>query len=147
MLENPTTLVSPIIGLVQLRPGEKFNSKHPNSYKYESIYIGGNNSRIALQEMTKKYPENVNYQIRLVAVYVGLTEDLVLEASSKPLISYVHSMTTQDKVLILAARCNCNSVPASAIVTSVPYPCNGDCLHDDLSHRGGANIRMAVRPC
>ena len=47
MTENPTTLVSPIVGLVCLRPGQKFDSKHPNSYKYETI--GGNNSRIALQ--------------------------------------------------------------------------------------------------
>ena len=47
MMANPMSHVSPIIGLVKLQPGEKFDSKHPHSYKYETI--GGNNSRIALQ--------------------------------------------------------------------------------------------------
>ena len=70
MVENPTTLVSPIVGLVSLKPGEKFDSKHPNSYKYQTI--GGNNSRIALQELNKEYPNNLNYQTRLVAYMLAL---------------------------------------------------------------------------
>lgn len=98
MLENPTILVSPIIGLVCLRSGEKFDSKHPNSYKYETI--GGNNSRIALQELNKTYPENLNYQARFVAVYVGLTEDLALRLAARHnrATDFTHSMKTQDKV-------------------------------------------------
>jgi hypothetical protein len=99
MLENPITLVSPIIGLVKLRSGEKFDSKHPNSYKYETI--GGNNSRIALQELLKKYPDNINYQIRFIAIFVGLTEDLVLRLAARHnrATDFTHSMTTQDKVI------------------------------------------------
>ena len=100
MIQNQTTLVSPIVGLVCLRPGEKFNSKYTNSYKYQTI--GGNNSRIALQELMKKYPDNINYQIRLVAVYVSLPEDLVLRLAARHnrATDFTHSMTTQDKVTI-----------------------------------------------
>ena len=163
MLENPTSLVSPIIGLVRLRPGEKFDNKHPNSYKYESI--GG---RIVLQELTKKYPENINYQIRLVAVYVGLTEDLVLRLAARHnrATEFTHTMTTQDKVLhmnelvvtaCVIARtaclccsshddCQCDSDPShdACQCDSDPYhddcqcdsdPSYGDCLCDsDPSH-------------
>lgn len=96
MLENPTTLVSPIVGLVCLRSGEEFDGKHPNSYKYQTI--GGNNSRVALQGLSKKYPDK--YQTRLVAVYVGLTDDLVLRlaATHNRATDFTHSMKTQDKV-------------------------------------------------
>ena len=98
MLDNPTNLVSPIIGLVRLRLGEKFDSKHPNSYKYESI--GGNHSRIVLQELNKMFPNNVNYQSRLVAVYVDLQTDLVLRLAARHnrATDFTHSMKTQDKV-------------------------------------------------
>ena len=98
MIDNPTTLVSPIVGLVRLRSGEKFDGKHPNSYKYETI--GGNNSRIALEELSKKYPENLNFQVCLVAVYVGLKEDLILRLAARHnrATDFTHSMKTQDKV-------------------------------------------------
>ena len=98
MIENPTTLVSPIVALVRLEPGKKFDSETANSYEYETI--GGNNSRIALQELVKKFPNNINYQKRLVAVYSGLTKDSVLRLAARHnrATDFTHSMKTQDKV-------------------------------------------------
>lgn len=54
MQENPTKLVSPIVGLVSVNHGEKYDSRHPHSYVYETI--SGNNSRIALQELLSQFP-------------------------------------------------------------------------------------------
>ena len=81
MLENPTSLVSPIVGLTSLDPGNEFDSRHSQSFVYETI--GENNSRIAVQELSQEHPENVVFKSRLVAVYVGLTDDLALRLASK----------------------------------------------------------------
>ena len=98
MMENPTSLVSPIVGVVCLKQGERFDSKHPNSYRYETI--GGNNSRVALQELLQENPNEKRFQTRLVAVYVGLTDDMALRLASKHnrATGFTHQMTTQDKV-------------------------------------------------
>jgi len=48
MREKPMSTVTPIIGIVYLREGEAFNENHASSYSYETM--GGNHSRIALQE-------------------------------------------------------------------------------------------------
>ena len=99
MMENPTSLVSPIVGLASLDPGNKCDSRHPQSFVYETI--GGNNSRIAVQELSQEHPENVVFKSRLVAVYVGLTDDLALRLASKHnrATTFCHSMVTQDKVM------------------------------------------------
>ena len=98
MQDNPTTLVSPIVGLVSLNSGDEYDNRHPNSYEYETI--GGNNSRIALQELSAQFPNNQCFKTRLVAVYVGLSDDDALRLASKHnrATSFTHSMTTQDKV-------------------------------------------------
>ena len=49
MLNNPTSNVAPIIGIVHLKDGEMFDKKHPEAYVYETI--GGNHSRIALNQL------------------------------------------------------------------------------------------------
>ena len=98
MVENQTSVVSPIVGLACLGAGEKFDSRHPQSYVYETI--GGNNSRIALQELTKEHPDCSHFKARMVAVYVGLSEKLILRLASKHnrASGFTHEMTTQDKV-------------------------------------------------
>ena len=67
---------------------------------YETI--GGNNSRIALQELAEEYPDNPLFKTRLVAIYVGLSDSLSLRLASKHnrASGFTHSMTTQDKVSI-----------------------------------------------
>ena len=98
MQDNPTTLVSPLVGLVALNSGDTYDNRHPNSYQYETI--GGNNSRIALQELAAQFPDNKCFKTRLVAVYVRLTDEDALRLASKHnrATSFTHSMTTQDKV-------------------------------------------------
>jgi hypothetical protein len=61
--------------------------------------IGGNNSRIALQELTKEHPDNNLFTSRMVAVYVGLSDQLVLRLASKHnrASGFTHEMTIQDK--------------------------------------------------
>ena len=101
MVANPTSIVSPIVGVVQLRRDEIFDSRHPQGYIYETI--GGNNSRIALQELVKEHPNMDCFKTRLVAVYVGLSDEEALRVASKHnrATSFTHSMTTQDKVHVI----------------------------------------------
>ena len=101
MIENPTSLVSPIVGLVRLGTSETFDSRHSQGYVYETI--GGNNSRIALQELLKEHPDMGSLKTRLVAVYVGLSDEEALRVAAKHnrATSFTHSMTTQDKVLFV----------------------------------------------
>lgn len=47
MISNPSQDTAPIVGLVMLPRGEKFDESKRYSYQYETI--GGNNSRAALQ--------------------------------------------------------------------------------------------------
>lgn len=53
------------------------------------------------------YPDNINYQVRLVAVYGDLTEDLVLRLAARHnrATDFTHSMKTQDKVGHNAEAC------------------------------------------
>ena len=101
MMENPTSLVSPIIGLVRLGTNETYDSRHPQGYIYETI--GGNNSRIALQELVKEHPDMDCFKTRLVAVYIGLSDDEALWVAAKHnrASSFTHSTTTQDKVCFI----------------------------------------------
>ena len=66
IVENPTKLVSPIVGLVCLKPDEQYDHRHANSYMYETI--GGNNGRIAVQELAEGNQNDLNYKTRFVAV-------------------------------------------------------------------------------
>lgn len=52
MMDNPTSIVSPIVAVVCLKEGKTFDKKHPNSYQYETI--GRNNSHMALLELVKE---------------------------------------------------------------------------------------------
>lgn len=99
MKANPTSLVSPIVGLLQ--SGQEFDKKHPQAYTYETI--GGNNSRIALQELSQESQDISSCQTRLVAVYMGLTDELALRLAAKHnrATGFSHSMSTQDKVIDL----------------------------------------------
>lgn len=98
MIANPTKLVNPIVGLVCLKPNERYDQRHANSYTYETI--GGNNSRIAVQELSQKYPTNANFKSRFVAVYANLKNEDALRLSAKHnrATHFTHEMITQDKV-------------------------------------------------
>ena len=98
MVENPTKLVSPIVGLVCLKPDEQYDHRRANSYMYESI--GGNNSRIAVQELAEGNPDDPKYKTRFVAVYTHLSNEdtLRLAAKHNRATLFTHEMTTQDKV-------------------------------------------------
>ena len=106
MVENPTLLVSPIVGLACLDAGEEFDSCHPQSYIYETI--GGNNSRLALQELAKARPECNQFKTCTVAVYVSLPDKLILRLASKhnQASGFTHAMTIQDKVRVHALYYN-----------------------------------------
>ena len=101
ILENVATPLSPIVGLACIAAGDRYDTRHPQSYMYETI--GGNNSRIALQELAKQYPDNKAFKTRLVAVYVGLSDSLTLRLASKHnhASGFTHTMTTQDKVKLV----------------------------------------------
>ena len=100
ILDNQATPVSPLVGLACVPPDDCFDNRHPQAYMYETI--GGNNSRIALQELAEEYPDNPSFKTRLVAIYVGLSDSLSLRLASKHnrASGFTHSMTTQDKVRI-----------------------------------------------
>ena len=98
MRKKPTSSVTPITGVVYLHEGEAFNQNHASSCSYETI--GGNHTRIALQELRTAYPENQHYKCRMVAVYANLANHLALCLATKHnrATGFIHSMTTQDKV-------------------------------------------------
>ena len=100
MVENLTKLVSPIVGLVCLKPDEQYDHRRANSYMYETI--GSNNSRIAVQKLAEENPNNPNYKTRFVAVYAHLTNEDTLRLASKHNRATLstHKMTTQDKVFM-----------------------------------------------
>lgn len=103
MLANPTTDVAPMIGLVRLQPGVEFDNLHPEAYTYETL--GGNNSRTALAELLEENEQvkaDPRYSRHLVSVYCNLTDEeaqLVAVKHNRQQ-SFVHQMTTQDKVWI-----------------------------------------------
>ena len=93
-----------MIGLVCQGEGEEFDAKHPESYMYETL--GGNNSRTALVELLKENPalkDDKRFSHRMVSVYSNLTDEeaQLLAVKHNRQQSFVHSMTTQDKVCIL----------------------------------------------
>ena len=112
MLANPTTDVAPLIGLVCLGDDDSFDTKHPESYMYETL--GGNNSRTALVELLKENPalkDDKRFSHRIVSVYSNLTDEdaQLLAVKHNRQQSFVHSMTTQDKVCSLCTHLVLNS--------------------------------------
>lgn len=103
MVANPTTDVAPMIGLLVLPEGETFDKFHPQAYSYETL--GGNNSRTALHELCKERPELASddrFSHRMVSIYTNLSpqEAQYLAVKHNRQQSFVHHMTTQDKVVI-----------------------------------------------
>ena len=99
MITNPLMEVAPIIGLLILPEGEEFIPAHCAAYKYETI--GGNHSRMALQEILKSQDNPLPvYTHRIVSVYHGLSDTEVQHLAHRHnrASGFHHSMTTQDKV-------------------------------------------------
>lgn len=101
MLSNPTTDVAPIIGLVRLHSTEEFDRLHPEAYTYETL--GGNKSRTALAELLSENVElasDSRFSKRMVSVYCNLSDEeaQLLAVKHNRQQSFVHHMTTQDKV-------------------------------------------------
>ena len=96
MKSNPLRDVTPIVGLVQLPNGEEYEREHRESYLYETL--GGNNSRVAMQELLEE--GDLRFRSRLVSVYFNLTNDQCLRLASKHNLSTTihHDITTCDKV-------------------------------------------------
>ena len=99
MKKNPSRDVTPIVGLVQLQDGEEFVEDHKESYLYETL--GGNNSRVAMQELLKE--EDLQFRTRLVSVYCHLTDNQALRLASKHNLatSIQIDITTSDKVSVI----------------------------------------------
>ena len=101
MVENPTTDVAPLIGLLVLPEGETFDKLNPDAYMYKTL--GGNNSRTALDELCRERPElasDQRFSSRMVSVYTNLSaqEAQYLAVKHNRQQSFVHQMTTRDKV-------------------------------------------------
>ena len=74
MKRNPSRDVTPVVGLVQLPDGEDFQEDHKETYLYETL--GGNNSRVAMQELLDE--EDLRFRTQLVSVYSHLTDSQAL---------------------------------------------------------------------
>ena len=87
---------TPIVGLVWLPDGEEFQEDRKNTYLYETL--GGNNSRVAMQELLDE--DDLRFRTRLVSVYCHLTDNQALRLASKHNLatSVHHEMSTSDKV-------------------------------------------------
>ena len=103
MISNPTQDVAPIVGLVKLSHTEQFCPAHAEAYQYETI--GGNHSRIALQEILQDCDTSSRflYSHRLVSVYHGLSDEQVqhLAHCHNRATEFTSKMTNQDKVLFI----------------------------------------------
>lgn len=93
--------VAPIIGVVHLKDDETYDKKHPEAYVYETI--GGNHSRIALNELMESHKDLPNtYRFRTVSVYNSTITDE--EAQHMALrhnraTEFTNKMLAQDKVM------------------------------------------------
>jgi hypothetical protein len=76
MLRNRTIEIAPIIGLLRLTSDEKFLAADVEKYTYECI--GGNHTRIALQQLlgeNEDVSRDPMFTHRNVSVYVNLTDE------------------------------------------------------------------------
>ena len=96
--EMLTTDVAPIVALVNLTEGEEFNPAHAEAYQYETI--GGNHSRIALQEIATEEQPTSTIKHLLVSVYYDLSDEMAQHLAHRHnrATEYTSKMTTQDKV-------------------------------------------------
>ena len=86
MLENKTCGVAPIVVTVRLSDDEQFDMKHSEAYTYDTI--GGNHSRIALQQLIKENQELAKDQHFRLAESL-CTEDCQLSKRSILLIGII----------------------------------------------------------
>eukprot|EP00731_Ephydatia_muelleri_P013142 Em0007g452a len=99
MLENRTCDVAPIVATVRLSD-EQFDMKHPEAYTYDTI--GGNHSRIALQQLIKENQElakDPTFSSRRVSVYGRLSAEQAQHLAHRHnrATEFTSKMNTQDK--------------------------------------------------
>ncbi len=101
---NPSSDVAPIVGLVVLPEGQRFEESRKESYCYETL--GGNNSRAALQALAEEV-DNPVFRTRLVSVYQGLSDEDALRLAAKHNLAtnLHHEMTTWEKVCTVFNTC------------------------------------------
>lgn len=81
---NPTADVQPIVCILSLKDGEKFDPSMKEGYFYETI--GGNNSREAYKQLLEESPKlkkNRVFTHRLCSVYSKMDKKLALRLASK----------------------------------------------------------------
>ena len=101
MLENRTCDFAPIVATVRLSDDEQFDMKHPEAYTYDTI--GGNHSRIALQQLIKENQElaiDPTFSSRRVSVYGRLSAEQAQHLAHRHnrATEFTSKMNTQDKV-------------------------------------------------
>ena len=101
MLENRTCDVASIVAKVRLSDDEQFDMKHPEAYTYDTI--GGNHSRIALQQLIKENQElakDPTFSSRRVSVYGRLSAEQAQHLAHRHnrATELTSKMNTQDKV-------------------------------------------------
>ncbi|KAL5509182.1 hypothetical protein EMCRGX_G004500 [Ephydatia muelleri] len=106
MLENRTCDVAPIVATVRLSD-EQFDMKHPEAYTYDTI--GGNHSRIALQQLIKENQElakDPTFSSRRVSVYGRLSAEQAQHLAHRHnrATEFTSKMNTQDKVHLCRLR-------------------------------------------
>jgi len=99
ILKNPCSSVNPILCVVNLDEGCRFNKDQKESYSY--MTIGGNHSRQAFQEILDEQAtlrQNKAYTYRLCSVYTSMEKPplnrLVLKNNRAA--AFCHKMTTWD---------------------------------------------------
>ena len=97
MLKNPSKDATPLVGLVVLEKHQEFDAKLAELYEYETL--GGNNSRVALQQLVKE-SDDPTFRTRLASVYKNLSDDEALRLAAKhnAVTSLHHAVSTSDKV-------------------------------------------------
>ena len=101
MVQNRTCDVAPIVVTARLSDDEQFDFKHPEAYTYNTI--GGNHSRIALQQLiteNKELAKDPTFSSRRVSVYGRLSAEQAQHLAHRHnrATEFTSKMNTQDKV-------------------------------------------------
>ena len=101
MVQNRTCDVAPIVVTVRLSDDEQFDIKHLEAYTYDTI--GGNHSRIALQQLiteNKELAKDPTFSSRRVSVYGRLFAEQAQHLAHRHnrATEFTSKMNTQDKV-------------------------------------------------
>ena len=101
ILKNPCSSVNPILCVVNLDEGCRFNKDQKESYSY--MTISGNHSRQAFQEILDEQAtlrQNKAYTYRLCSVYTSMEKPLLnrLAFKNNRAAAFCHKMTTWDWV-------------------------------------------------